>query len=47
MIARPGWARRFYRVAYVVFEFVVLVGMLFGIPAAIYVVAVANDVPVR
>lgn len=47
MIARPGWARRFYRVVYVACEFVVLVGMLFGIPATIYVVAIANDVPVR
>ena len=47
MIARPGWARRWWRAAYVVLEFATLLGLVLGIPAAIYVLAIANDVPVR
>lgn len=47
MIARPGWARRWWRAAYVVAELVVLVGLVLGIPALIYILAIANDVPVR
>lgn len=47
MIAREGWARRWRRVAHVFAEAVVFVACLLAIPAAIYVVAIANDVPVR
>jgi hypothetical protein len=46
VIARPGWLRRWYRVAYAIAEFVVLVGLLFGVPALIWILGVANDLDV-
>lgn len=36
-VARPGWARRFYRVAYFVFAFLVFVTNLVVWPALIWI----------
>lgn len=45
MIARPGWARRFYRVLYVAFEFVVLMALVFGPFVLIWLMAPKGAVP--
>lgn len=47
MIARPGWARRWWRAAYVTFELLTLLGLVFGIPALIWMLGVANGIDPR